>query len=93
MPMPPEARKSEEGQGRGDLGPACLALVHELAEPLTAIGNYLDAAIRLYDADTRSALEKLGEVLEKSQTAVSRANETLRQLRDLLRHKEGAADT
>ena len=93
MPTPSGARKSEKGQRHGDLTQACLALVHELAEPLTAIGNYLDAAIRLHDADTRSAREKLGEVLEKSQTAVSRADEILRRLRDLLRHKEGAADT
>lgn len=92
MPTPPEARKSEEGQGNGDLRQACLALIHELAEPLTAIGNYLDAGLRLFAADSRSAREKLGEVLEKSQIQVSRADEVLRQLRDLLRPEKGAAD-
>lgn len=92
MPTPSEARKNEEGQGHGDLRQACLALVHELAEPLTAIGNYLDAAKRLFDADVQSAQENLGKVLEKSQTQVSRADEILERLRDLLRHEKGAAD-
>ncbi len=88
MPMLPEAGKS----GDASLRQACLALVQELAEPLTAIGSYLDAASRLHDADSQSERIKLGEALEKMQTQVARADAILRQLRDLLRHGKAAAD-
>jgi two-component system sensor kinase FixL len=92
MPTPPEARKVEKGSPnprQNELREACLTVVHELAEPLTAIGNYLEAASRLHDADTRSAREKLPEVFEKSRMQVARADEILRQLRDLLRLEKG----
>ncbi|MGO8919991.1 MAG: hypothetical protein ACLQJR_29175 [Stellaceae bacterium] len=88
MQMPPEAWKGEDGppnQRHGDLRQVCVALVHELVEPLTAIGIYLEAASRLHDADVRSAWTKLGEVVEKSQTQASRAAEIVRQMRHLLR--------
>ncbi len=81
--MPPETRKGGEDTS---LRQACLALVQELAEPLTAIGSYLDAISRLRDADNQSARNKLGEAMEKMQTQVARADAIQRQLRDLLRH-------
>jgi len=86
MPTPPEARNNELRQ-------ACLTLIGELAEPLTAIADYLEAGSLLHDADTGSAREKLAEVFEKSRIQVARADEILRQLRDLLRLKMGATET
>ncbi len=90
MSTPPKERKTEKGSAApqdNDLTHACLAFIHELAEPLTAIGNFLEAANRLHNADSRSAREKLTEVFEKSQIQAKRANEILRQLRDLLRRE------
>jgi len=72
--------------------PSSLEHVHALAEVLTAIGNYLDAAIRIEAADTRSARVRLRESLEKSRAQLLRADEILRRLRDLLRDKGAAAD-
>lgn len=72
---------------------SAIALVYELTEPLTAIHNYLEAAICLHAADTRAAAVKLSEVFEKTQTLTTRAGEVLHRLRDLLRHDEGTDDT
>jgi len=80
--MDTEGRTAE---AQNDLRRSCLALVHELAEPLTAIGNYLQAIFRLDEVDTRSARAELRETLDKLQTQASRANEIQRRLRDLLR--------
>jgi phosphoglycerate-specific signal transduction histidine kinase len=96
MPTLPQARKVEKGSPNpqdNELRQACLTFVGELAEPLTAIADYLEAASLLHDADTRSAHEKLAEVFEKSRIQVARADEILRRLRDLLRLKKGDTDT
>jgi C4-dicarboxylate-specific signal transduction histidine kinase len=95
MATSPGTSKEEEGQPsrpHGDLSQASTALVHELTEPLTAIQNYLEAAICLHQTDTRAASARLGEVFEKSQDALARASEILGQLRDLLRHGTEAGD-
>jgi hypothetical protein len=82
------------GEGpRGDLRQSCLARVRELAEPLTAIANYLEAATLLHGHDSRSAWVKLGEIFEKSKAQVARADEGLRKLRDLLQHEKGTPGT
>jgi hypothetical protein len=87
MPTTPEGRKGGEGppsQRHGDLTRACLALVQHMAEPLTAIASYLEAASHLHRANTSSARTQLVEVIEKSRAQVARADEILRQMRDLL---------
>ncbi len=92
MQTPAEAGNAEKrspNPRHNEAKKACLPFVHELAEPLTAIANHLEAASRLHDADTRSAREKLAEVFEKSWIQVERADEILRQLRDLLRSEKG----
>lgn len=81
MATPPEA---------GHLPQACLVLVYELTEPLTAIANYLELAARLHGADGPAARRQLIEVVKKSERQAARANQTLRQLRDLLRDVQGA---
>ena len=53
MPIPSNERKIEKGTatpGDNDLTQADLRFVHELAEPLTAIGNFLEAASHLHNA-------------------------------------------
>ncbi len=75
-----------------DMTQSSLEHVRKLAEVLTAIGNYLDAAIRLEATDTRSARMRLREALQKSHAQLLQADETLRRLRDLLRDKGAAAD-
>jgi hypothetical protein len=90
MPTPADARKGEEGQPgqqHGDLKHACLALVQEMAEPLTALANYLEAASRLHRDDIPSERTKLGEIIGKSQAQVLRADEILHRMRDLVREK------
>lgn len=57
------------------------ALTHELVEALTAIGNYLTAAIRVLTVEPRPPRDTLGEALEKSLNQFARAVETVRRLR------------
>ncbi len=69
----------------GELGQMVSALAHEVNQPLTAIGNYVRAALRLMQAGdtarTRIALEKAAD-------ETGRANEIIRRLRDFTRKKE-----
>jgi len=91
-PAKPPDHGSARSARRGKPAQSSLELVPELAGVLTAIGNYVDAALRLDAADTRSARTKLRETLEKCQVQVLRADEIFRQLRDLLRDDKGTAD-
>ncbi len=79
--MPPDAQKGEDRPGpqNGDLRHTCRALVHEMAERLTAISNYLEAATRLH--------RQLDEVVGKGLAEVLQANEVLRQMRETLEQK------
>ncbi len=63
------------------------ALVHELIEALTALGNYLLVAQRQLE----SQQEMLGEALRASLAQYERAAECLRRLRDLAL-REGCKD-
>lgn len=78
---PPKSR-TEEG----------VALVGELIEALTAIGNYLTAANHIFGAEPRPTPETLGEALEKSLAQFERANEATRGLRDLFRRESTTHD-
>jgi hypothetical protein len=68
----------------------CLALLDQLADPLTAISNYVEAAFRLQGSDSQSAREKLGDVLDKCREQIVRANQLRLQLYDQLRDDERA---
>jgi hypothetical protein len=94
MPPPAEPPERESAQSKrdGKTTRSSLELVRELAEALTAIENYIAAAIRLEAADTRSARTKLREALEKTQAQLSRSDELFRQLRAALREKKGDAN-
>jgi hypothetical protein len=57
--------------------------VRELAEALTAIGNYLAAASRILADGPTPPVERLGDVLDKSMGQYERAAKAARQLHRL----------
>ena len=57
--------------------------VRELAEALTAIGNYLAAANRILAAGLTPPVERLGDVLDKSMGQYERAAKAARRLHRL----------
>jgi phosphoglycerate-specific signal transduction histidine kinase len=65
---------------------ATLAALHELTERLTAITNYLAAALRLSQSDATAAGISLrhAEILEKAFDQVAQADEAIKRLRRLL---------
>jgi phosphoglycerate-specific signal transduction histidine kinase len=67
--------------------PKKAALLHELAETLTALGNYLAVAHRKFEDQPKPRQEGLGEALEKSLSQQERASVALRRLNDLLRRE------
>jgi hypothetical protein len=69
-----------------DFYEAHLAVCHELSERLTAITNYLAAALRLSEIESLPAAVPLRhrEILEKALRQVHQANEEMRRFRKLL---------
>jgi hypothetical protein len=70
-------------------------LLHELTERLTAITNYLEAALRLSQTDAMAAgvSPRHNEILEKAFGQVSQADEAIKQLRRLIDEEAGRAGT
>ena|SRR5215467_10045488 len=67
-----------------------IAALHELIDALTAVGNYLAAANRLFDDSRALKQEKrLGETLAKSLNQSQRANDAARWLRQSLSGRTG----
>ena len=62
---------------------ACRALLQKLAEPLTALTNYVEAARRLHRSEGAPRAE-LGAALDKADAQISRMHDLLRQMRDVL---------
>jgi hypothetical protein len=77
-PTPPAQRTGSLPQR--DLYEAHAAVCHELSERLTAITNYLAAALRLSEIESVPAAmpPRLTEILEKALGQVSRANEEMK---------------
>jgi phosphoglycerate-specific signal transduction histidine kinase len=93
MAAPADPRAENGGKsGRDGDGPSSLELVHALTEPLTAIAHYLEAALKLHEADTPSARTKQYEALRKGQAQVSRAADVLHRLRAMLRAEHDSTD-
>jgi phosphoglycerate-specific signal transduction histidine kinase len=67
---------------------ACNKLVHSMAEPLTAIGNYIETARALSHGDAAAVHARIGEVLEKAHNEVDRAGRVLSEMRQLLQKKK-----
>ena len=55
-----------------------------MAEPLTALAAYVEAALRLNETGAPSSRADLAGILSKTQAQVARAAEILQQLRELL---------
>lgn len=91
-PAEPPERETARSGGQDEARRSSLALLHELAEALTAITGYVEAARHLHDADPPSARTKLREALEKSLAQLSRADGVVRRLRTQLRDEKEAAD-
>jgi signal transduction histidine kinase len=65
----------------GDLSQIVSSLIHELGQPLTAIGNYLDAGVHLVDATTS---ERLKQILERATEQTRRATGIILHLREFI---------
>ncbi len=79
--------QGEQHQQDG-LEEACNKLVHSMAEPLTAIGNYIEAARVLSHGDAAAVHAPLGDVLAKAHNEVERAVRVLNEMRQLLQKKK-----
>lgn len=76
----------------GDAGETgAVALAHELAQPLSAISNYLRASIRLLEKDAPEARALVLEALRQAELCNARAIDLLPALREATR--EDGADT
>lgn len=69
----------------GDLGSVVIHLIHEVNQPLAAIGNYLSALQRLV---TLGDAEKVATTIEKTIGQSERAREIIRRLRDFVAKRE-----
>jgi len=68
------------------LGEMSSALAHELNQPLSAVGNYINGARRLLDAGADPAAIKDG--LDRASAQTLRAGEIIRRLRDFVQRGE-----
>jgi two-component system sensor kinase FixL len=68
------------------LGEMSSALAHELNQPLSAVGNYINGARRLMDSG--ASAEAVREGLEKAAAQTLRAGEIIRRLRDFVQKGE-----
>jgi PAS domain S-box-containing protein len=83
-----------------DMGQMAAALAHELAQPLTAVANYIGGCRRLLKADEIDAptVRKLKDVMTLANDQTLRAGEIIRRIRDFIakdgteRRVEKAAD-
>jgi signal transduction histidine kinase len=69
----------------GDLGNVVTHLIHEVNQPLAAIGNYLSALQRLI---AMNDAEKVASTIEKTIGQSERAREIIRRLRDFVAKRE-----
>jgi phosphoglycerate-specific signal transduction histidine kinase len=84
----PEESERHYSQHWDGLEEACNKLIHSMAEPLTAIGNYVEAARVLSRSDAAAVHAQIDEVLKKAQNEVDRANRVLNEMRQLLQKKK-----
>jgi hypothetical protein len=91
-PAPPEGWFPGPDDERNDcpfdlpnsLPGSCIASCHELAESLTAAGNYLSAVQRLLEIGYQRGQPSPAEILEKASSQIARAGEVAHQLRRIL---------
>lgn len=73
------------------LGEMTASIAHEINQPLTAISNYTQAALRMAERDGKHT-EALSDALRKSAEQVQRAAEVIRRLRGFVRKDEGVRE-
>jgi two-component system sensor kinase FixL len=66
----------------GELGSA---LAHEVNQPLTAIGNYMRAAVMMLESDQPGAQAKIRTALDRAGEQAVRASDIIRNLREFTR--------
>ncbi len=70
------------------LGEMSSALAHELNQPLSAVGNYLNGLRRMIAADASPRLDLMGEALDRAVEQTLRAGDIIRRLRDFVSRGE-----
>lgn len=73
------------------IGEMAASIAHEINQPLTAISNYTQAALRMAEREGGHS-QALSDALEKSSDQVQRAAEVIRRLRGFVRKEEGAQE-
>lgn len=66
------------------------ALAHEVNQPLTAIGNYLQAARRFMTASGIAPGDRVAEALDKAAAQTERAGQVVRTMRAFVKKGDGA---
>ena len=79
-------------QQEDDLRREVLPLLEDLADPLTAIACYVDAAVDLQQSGAYLTREELAEILGKIRSQIVRAAEIRRGLLKLAAGEEGSSD-
>ena len=68
----------------GQVPQALPAIAHELSEALTAISAYLTGGRQMWERADEARFDRVQEILDRAHAQAMRANEALRQLRDIL---------
>jgi two-component system sensor kinase FixL len=71
-----------------EIGQMGAALAHELNQPLTAVGNYLQACRRFLDAQAQPPSPRVLETIEKASAQAARAGQVIRRLRQFMEKGE-----
>ena len=71
-----------------EMGQMASALAHELNQPLTAAGNYLQAARRLLARKDDASFERAMTALDSAGTQIIRTAQIIRRLRDFVKKTE-----
>ncbi len=80
-------RNLEHAQRLTILGEFSAMIAHEVTQPLTAIMNNTEAAMRILNSENPS-MDVIREILEDIRSDDSRAHETIREIRSLLRKRD-----
>ncbi len=70
------------------MGQMAAMIAHELNQPLTAIGNYMEAAAALLDRGGELPLARLRGAVSRAGEQAVRAGQIIQQLRDFVSHRE-----
>jgi two-component system sensor kinase FixL len=72
-------------QRMAELGQVVSALIHEIAQPITAIKNYLNACRRLAASDNKSGVQT---ALERMEEHTNHASDIIKRIRDYVKKRD-----